>query len=171
LKRDDCRMAPDRGGGALRRVPSALFQRRSIAAAACIGLGAVAVGVAAGRGGDRSSAQARPPAPTCAHATSYIDRPDAVPAELLPSGTALTSRMNLPRHQTLVTGVIPLEFRNAVAFYVSELPRRGYQLGGGDAEMGEAEALFLGATVHGKWKVNGIPNCPKAVLLSLLVTR
>jgi hypothetical protein len=89
----------------------------------------------------------------------------------MPKGTALTSKMNLPRRQTLVTGVIPLEFRNAVAFYVSELPRRGYQLGGGDAEMSEAEALFLGADLHGKWKVNGIPNCPNAVLLSLLVTR
>jgi hypothetical protein len=79
--------------------------------------------------------------------------------------------MNLPPRQTLVTGVIPLEFLTAVAFYVSELPRRGYQLGGGDAEMSEAEALFLGAMVRGKWKVNGIPNCPNAVLLSLLVRR
>jgi hypothetical protein len=154
------------------RIPRrSLLGRRSIAAGSCLAVAVIAVGVAAGRGGDHSSADARPTAPPCAHATSYVDRPDAVPAELLPKGTALTSRMNLPRRQTLVTGVIPLEFRNAVAFYVSELPRRGYQLGGGDAEMSEAEALFLGSAVHGKWKVNGIPNCPKAALLSLLVTR
>jgi hypothetical protein len=158
-------------GGAGRLGPSALLRRRSIAAAACVAVAAIAVGVAAGRGGGRSSAEARPTAPACAHATSYVDRPESVPSELMPTGTALTSTMNLPRRQTLVTGVIPLEFRNAVAFYVSELPRRGYQLGGGDAEMSEAEALFLGADVHGKWKVNGIPNCPKAVSLSLLVTR
>jgi hypothetical protein len=158
-------------GGAGRRGSSTLLGRRSIAAAACLVVAAVAVGVAAGRGGGRSTATPRPTAPVCAHATTYVDRPDSVPAELLPKGTALTSRMNLPPRQTLVTGVIPLEFRNAVAFYVSELPRRGYQLGGGDAEMSEAEALFLGAMVRGKWKVNGIPNCPNAVLLSLLVRR
>jgi hypothetical protein len=36
--------------------------------------------------------------------------------------------------------------------------------------MSEAEALFLGQNVRGKWKVNGIVNCPSAVTLTLLVT-
>jgi hypothetical protein len=99
-----------------------------------------------------------------------MDRPEAVPQDLLPPGTAITSRMNLPKDQTLVTGVIPLDFRAAVDFYVSGLPRKGYQLGAGDAEMSEAEALFLGERVRGKWKVNGILDCPSAVTLTLLVS-
>ena len=171
-KRDDAAMAPQQAGGALRRASSALVRRRSLAAAACIGLAAIGIGVAAGRGGGgHAAAQTRPTAPSCAHATSYVDRPDSVPADLLPRGTALTSRMNLPQRKMLVTGVIPLEFRKAVAFYATELPRRGYLLAGGDAEMSEAEALFLGSGINGKWKVNGILNCPNAVTLSLLVSR
>ena len=163
-------MDSNRAGGAQRR-GSSLLRRRSLAAAACIGLAAVAIGVAAGRNGDHGAAQARPTAPTCAHATAFVDRPDVVPADLLPKGTALTSSMNLPQRKMFVTGVIPLAFPNAVAFYVSELPRRGYLLGGGDAEMNEAEARFLGSGINGKWKVNGIANCPTAVTLSLLVSR
>ncbi len=48
-----------------------------------------------------------------------------------------------------------------------KLPAAGYQLGAGDAEQAEAEALFLGESVRGKWKVNGILNCPDAVTLTL----
>jgi hypothetical protein len=36
--------------------------------------------------------------------------------------------------------------------------------------MSEAEALFLGERVRGKWKVNGILDCPSAVTLTLLVS-
>jgi hypothetical protein len=150
---------------------SKLLRRRPLAALACFVLAAVGIGFAAGRGGGHDSAQARPTPPSCAHAKASIDRPDSVPADLLPTGTALTSRMNLPQRQMFVTGVAPLQFRKAVAFYTSELPKRGYLLGGGDAEMWEAEALFLGAGIKGKWKVNGIANCPDAVTLSLLVSR
>jgi hypothetical protein len=79
--------------------------------------------------------------------------------------------MNLPQNRTLVTGVIPLDFRTAVDFYVTKLPAAGYQLGAGDAEQGEAEALFLGESVGGKWKVNAIVDCPDPVTLTLLVGR
>ena len=164
-------MAPQQPGGALRRASSALFRRRSLAAVACVGLGAIGIGVAAGRGGEHRAAQARPTAPACAHATASVARPDSVPANLLPDGTALSSRMNLPQRKMFVTGVIPLGFKKAVAFYVKELPRRGYLLAGGDAEMTEAEALFLGSRIDGKWKVNGIANCTSASALSLWVSR
>jgi hypothetical protein len=103
------------------------------------------------------------------HATSSVDRPAVVPENLLPPGTTLTSRTSLPQGQMLVTGVIPRQFRNAVDYYVNDLPAAGYRLGAGDAEMDEAEAVFLGASVRGKWKVNGIANCPSAVTLALLV--
>jgi hypothetical protein len=70
---------------------------------------------------------------------------------------------------TLVTGVVSQEFRSAVDFFVTKMPAAGYRLGTGDAEMGEAEAYFTGPNLHGKWKVNGIPNCPGAVTLALYV--
>jgi hypothetical protein len=132
----------------------------------------VVIGIAAGRDGGGSSSETTTFAgPQCAGVRQFVDRPDAVPADLLPPGTALTSRMNLPQDRTLVTGMIPLDFRAAVDFYVLKLPAAGYQLGAGDAEQGEAEALFLGESARGKWKVNAILNCPDAVTLTLLVGR
>jgi hypothetical protein len=70
---------------------------------------------------------------------------------------------------TLVTGVVPHEFRDAVDFFVTKLPAAGYRNGTGDAEMDEAEAFFTGPNVRGKWKVNGIANCAGAVTLALYV--
>jgi hypothetical protein len=132
----------------------------------------VVIGIAAGRDGGNGSSKATTFAgPQCAGVRQFVDRPGSVPADLLPPGTALTSLMNLPQDRTLVTGVIPLEFRTAVDFYVSKLPAAGYQLGAGDAEQDEAEALFLGESVRGKWKVNAMLNCPDAVTLTLLVGR
>lgn len=94
-----------------------------------------------------------------------------MPAELLPPGTVLTSSERRPEGQLLVSGVIPREFRKVVEFFVEELPAAGYKNGEGDAEQDEAESHFSGKGVTGKWKVNGILNCPDAVTLSLLVSR
>jgi hypothetical protein len=131
-------------------------------------LAVVVIGIAAGRSRSPDAAAVQPP-PACARVTGSVDRPDSVPANLLPPGTVLNSRMNLPEDSTLVTGVIPLAFRGAVDFFVTKLPAAGYQLGAGDAEQYEAEALFLGERIKGKWKVNGIASCPRAVTLTLLV--
>ena len=159
-------------GGASRRRAS-LRSRGSIRALVVIlmaALGVVVIGIAAGRSGGDSSQAAVPPPPGCSGVKKAIDRPEAVPENLLPPGTAITSRMNLPHDRTVVTGVIPLDFRAAVDFFVSDLPRNGYQLGAGDSEMSEAEAVFLGEHVRGKWRVNGIVDCPSAVTLTLLVS-
>ena len=70
---------------------------------------------------------------------------------------------------TLVTGVVPIGLRSAVEFYVTRLPAAGYENGRGDAELDEAEAVFSGRGVTGKWKVNAIPDCPNAVTLAVFV--
>lgn len=145
---------------------------RALAGISLAAFAVVVIGIAAGRGGGDGSPKTTTFAgPQCAGARQFVDRPDSVPADLLPPGTALTSRINLPQDRTLVTGVIPLDFRTAVDFYVTKLPAAGYQLGAGDAEQDEAEAQFLGESVRGKWKVNAILNCADAVTLTLLVGR
>jgi hypothetical protein len=133
----------------------------------------ILVGIASGRnnGGRFESSGETTKAPECARVTQTVERPDSVPVNLLPPGTTLTSHMTLPENKTLVTGVVPFDFRTAVQFFVTKLPDAGYRLGTGDAEQGEAEALFFGEGITGKWKVNGIPNCPDAVALALLVSR
>lgn len=133
----------------------------------------ILVGIAGGRDrGDKfDSAADKTQVPECANVTQVVDRPASVPSNLLPPGTTLTSRMSLPGSKMLVTGVIPFDFRTAVQFFVIKLPDAGYRLGKGDAEQGEAEAVFVGEGISGKWKVNRIGNCPDAVTLALFVSR
>jgi len=151
------------------------MRRRALACLCCAALAAGALGVAAGHsgGGNRPEQEAVPPSssPTCANAGKAVDRPVAVPANLLPPGTVLTSSKDLGDGRTLAGGIVPSDFRSAVQFFVTKLPAAGYVNGAGDAEMDEAEALFTGDGVSGKWKVNGILNCPGAVTLALLVKR
>jgi hypothetical protein len=154
--------------------PPNRFGRRALAGLCCGLLAAVAIGVAAGQNGVGSATRASavaPNAPACANPGQTVERPTAVPANLLPAGTVLTSSENLGDGRTLVGGVVSKDFRAAVQFFVTELPKAGYVIGAGDAEMDEAEALFTGDGASGKWKVNGILNCPGAVTLALFVKR
>jgi len=147
---------------------SPFLSRRSIAATACTAVAAVAVGVAAGQGGGASDAVPAARAPACAHASKPIGRPSEIPAALLPARTVLTGARR--QHGLMfVSGVVPLTFQEAVRFYVTAPPAAGYVNGLGDAEMDEAESFFSGSALHGKWKVNGIPSCPNAVVLTLYV--
>jgi hypothetical protein len=147
---------------------AALLRRRSIAAIACTAVAAVAVGVAAGQGGGGASVAATPRVPACTHAGKAVSRPSAIPAAVLPPQTILTSVRR--RHGlTVVSGVVQLTFQDAVRFFITGLPAAGYVNGLGDAEMDEAESFFTGSALHGKWKVNGIANCPNAVVLTLYV--
>ena len=76
-----------------------------------------------------------------------------------------------PSGAVTVDGVTPEEFRQAVAFFEREPPAAGFHLGEGDAEQGEAESFFSGRGYSGKWKVNGILNCPGAVTLTIAVRK
>jgi hypothetical protein len=133
----------------------------------------VGVGFAAGQsgGGDRAKPAADRAVPACALAGKPVARPADLPEAVLPPRTVLTSLAHPLAGMTLVTGVVSQEFSGAVDFFVTKLPAAGYRIGPGDAEMGEAEALFTGPNLRGKWKVNGIPNCPGAVSLALYVRR
>jgi len=145
--------------------------RRAIAALCCAVLGCAAFGVAAGRGGGNGARASDSPlsTPPCAHMSKAVARPAEVPAAVLPPETVLTSVAHPIAGMTLVTGVVPDEFRSAVQFFVTKLPAAGFRNGAGDAEMDEAEALFTGPSLRGKWKLNGILGCPGAATLALYV--
>jgi hypothetical protein len=141
---------------------------------ACSGALALgAVGIAAGQSGSGKGQKAEAPqavSSVCGRTGKAVARPDALPAALLPTGTVLTSSKRAGG-RTVVGGVIPGDFRSAVAFFVQKLPTAGYRNIAGDAEMDEAEAFFAGDGLRGKWKVNGILGCSEAVTLALYVTR
>jgi hypothetical protein len=137
---------------------------------------ALAAGPLAGCGGGDSDASptlsegTAPAVPACAKAGSTIPRPSDLPGDFpLPPGTVITSSQNPHPGQLLIGGVIPADLRGAAVFFSDELPSHGYELGFGDAEQGEAEAPFSGHGFRGKWKVNGILNCPNAVTLTLVL--
>jgi hypothetical protein len=145
--------------------------RRAFAGLCCAVVASVGVGFAAGQTGGGHGSHVSASASSCATEGNAVERPAAVPRNLVPPGTVLTSNKNLGHGRTLVGGIVPSDFGSAVQFFVTKLPAAGYVLGAGDAEANEAEALFTGGGVSGRWKVNGIPTCPGTVALNLFVKR
>lgn len=144
---------------------------RALVLAGSAALTLAVVGIAAGQTGGgpgRKAETAQALSSVCGRTGEVVARPDAIPAELLPPGTVLTSSKRLGG-RVAVGGVVPRDFQGAVAFFVSGLPKAGYRNISGDAEMDEAEAVFAGDGLRGKWKVNGILGCSEAVTLALYV--
>ncbi len=97
--------------------------------------------------------------------------PAGVPSDFpLPPGTRVTSASSLTETQHVVGGAIPGDLQDAAGFFDRALPERGYQVGVGDAEGGEAEAPFTGHGFRGRWRVNEIPDCA-ALKLTLILIR
>lgn len=116
-------------------------------------------------------AASAPSVPACAAAGPAVPAPEELPEDLpLPPGTVFTGVQVAEEVGTIVlSGVVPSDLRTAAVFFTEELPAAGYQLGEGDAEQGEAESVFAGHGYRGRWRVNGILDCPNAVTLSLAI--
>jgi hypothetical protein len=126
-----------------------------------------------GCGGGGTEQTGQPLVPTvaaCAKVGASVSRPEGLPTDFpLPPGTVITSSATPYPGQALIVGVVPAELGDAASFFGTALPEAGYEVGRGDAEQGESEAPFTGNGVRGKWKVNGIEDCPSAVTLTLVV--
>ena len=113
-----------------------------------------------------------PSLPPCAGTGSTVALPPDFPSGFpLPPGTVITSNQRAVSGAIIVSGFAPMTFKDTVAFFQSKLPAAGYTLLEGDAEMDEAESTFSGHGYHGKWKVNGILNCPGAVTLGVSLSK
>jgi len=137
-------------------------------------LTAVLAAVICGCGGSKTPTVSTPTngLPPCAQAGPAVSLPSEFPTDLsLPPGTIITSSQRSEKGVIIVGGLIPMEFKNTVTFFQNKLPAAGYQLLKGDAEMDEAESSFAGHGFQGKWKVNGILNCPGAVTLTIAVSK
>ena len=110
--------------------------------------------------------------PPCASANTSVSLPSEFPASFpLPPGMVVTASQSAPSGSITISAALPMDFKPAVAFFQSKLPAAGYELLEGDAEMDEAESTFAGHGFRGKWKVNGILNCPGAVRLTLAIAK
>lgn len=127
-----------------------------------------------GNGDGRESAATgpTPPLPACAKAGRAIERPADLPGDLpLPPGTRLTAQQKPYAGQLIVRGFVPSELGQAASFFKNELQDAGFELGRGDSERGEEEALFTGDGLRGGWRVNSIPKCSGAVSLVLVLVK
>ena len=123
-------------------------------------------------GGEQATAGAAASMPACAPSEAAISSPPALPATLpLPPGTVLNLVHESSAGATIIFGVIPLSLSDAAGFFVDQIPRAGFELGPGDAEQDEAEAVFSGPGVDGQWKVHSILDCADAVTLNLAIIR
>ncbi len=85
----------------------------------------------------------------------------------LPPGTVPTQLVTGAIQQ--VVGFAPGNFDGVVAFFRVDLARRGYRSFNFDSEFGESEALFRGHGVNGQWRVNTVPGCGGASVVSVAV--
>ncbi len=107
--------------------------------------------------------------PPCAGAAPAVAFPARFPSMLpLPPGTVVTS-VEVRSETMVLSGVVPAELKVATAYFVEALPAAGFPLGPGDSEAGEAESLFTGHGYRGRWRLNGILDCPGAVTLTLIL--
>lgn len=125
--------------------------------------------------GNTSTSETAPPAvalPACANVSTVISRPPEFPKDFpLPDNTVITSSQYSQGGSVTIIAAVPMSFKEAAAFFQQKLPAAGYKLLEGDAEMDEAESTFAGNGFQGKWKINGILNCPKAVRLTIAVAK
>ena len=85
----------------------------------------------------------------------------------LPPGTVPTQLVTGAIQQ--VVGFAPGKFDGVVSFFRRDLVRRGYRSTSFDAEYGESEALFSGHGIDGQWRVNTVPGCDGANVVSVAV--
>jgi hypothetical protein len=122
-----------------------------------------------------STSETGPPAaalPPCANVSTVISRPPEFPNDFpLPDKTVITASQYSLGGSLTISAAVPMTFKEAATFFQNKLPAAGYKLLEGDAEMDEAEATFAGNGYQGKWKVNGILNCPRAVRLTIAIAK
>ena len=106
----------------------------------------------------------------CSAQATAVSRPGAVPADLpLPTGTVLTAADSRSEGRTVVTGIAPTSFRDALGQLQKAYPAAGYTLSAGEVEQRDAESNWAGHGLRGRWALRASPTCQGEVLVSVLV--
>ena len=129
------------------------------------------VAMAACGGGDDSGSARPGELPDCAKAKE-IDAPEQFPKDFpLPEGTVVTFGGFTEPATVFIAAVSPGTFGDVRDFFEGELERRGYRVGVGDAEEGEAEAPFTGNGYRGRWLVRKVRDCDAATSVRLILIK
>jgi hypothetical protein len=116
------------------------------------------------------TAQSTVPGDICAAQAAAVARPSAVPADLpLPAGTVVTAADERSGGRTVVNGIAPTPFEDALAQLQRAYPSAGYALSAGEVEERDAESNWAGHGLRGRWALRASPSCAGEVLVSVLV--
>ena len=103
----------------------------------------------------------------CSTSAPQIDARKVLPAGFpLPAGVTFTWIERNGAETTLV-GMSPRALPATARFFRTALARIGTRSTWTDAEFGEAEARFSGPALAGKWRVNAVPSCAGASVVTL----
>lgn len=144
-------------------------RRAGAVAPAMVVAGALLTGACSGSSVAAPAVTVRPtptacPSPTGGPVTPW---PRGVPADLpMPPGAVVSSQETTSAHVHVVRFSTPLSLRDSVLFVVERLPRAGYVLGHGDAELSEADVPFVRGSLRGQLKLTGVSACETEWLLA-----
>ncbi len=111
-------------------------------------------------------------AASCTPPTSTTKLPDTWPAlPLVPEDYALASVETRSGDRTVVAGVVPHAFRDALTSLRTAYEQAGLVLDHGEVEERDAESNFHGKGYEGRWALREVPGCPSSTTLSLVVTK
>jgi hypothetical protein len=128
-----------------------------------------------GSAGAAPSPSARPtptPCPGVSQPAQVGRWPTPVPSDLPqpPSGT----KARVVQTNQLLTVVLvqtSLSLREAVIFVLREFPKKGFTIGRGDAEAGQADAPFVRGNVFGQVRLNFLGDCHTQWLVAVGAAR
>jgi hypothetical protein len=104
------------------------------------------------------------PTPSAAKKTQW---PASVPSDLpKPPHATITESTTTPDGVHITKFTTPTSLRDGVLFVVGELPKAGYVLGRGDAEVTEADAPFVHGDIRGLVRMLATQPCSTLWLLA-----
>jgi hypothetical protein len=146
--------------------------RRAGAIAAALAVVVLAAGCGGGSGKQTGSAPRQPavttpppcPVPSNAHEPQW---PATVPADLpKPPHATITDSTTTTDGVHITKFTTPSSLRDGILFVVGKLPKAGYQLGRGDAEVTEADAPFVHGDIRGMVRMLATEPCKTLWLLA-----
>jgi hypothetical protein len=138
----------------------------AVGVAAPILLLVLALGGCGGGGGKEKVGGA---VPNCVDTVRYKDLSSQFPAEFpLPVGTVVGSEY-VDQGARVAQLFIRGDLEAARDYYKEQLPKRGFELGEGDAEEQEAETEFEGHGFQGRLKLHTIEGCANALSLGVVL--
>ena len=90
----------------------------------------------------------------------------------MPPGSVVTRMQPIPPEMGpgyWIGAYVPLSYSDLAHWLINRLSQAGYQLGGGDAEADEIEALFERGELSGAFRSRQVAGCPDISLLEIAI--